>query len=42
VEFIGVQDSFGISAESYEPLLARYGLTAAAVAGAVKRLLAAA
>jgi transketolase len=40
VEFIGVQDSFGISAESYEPLLSRYGLTAAAVAGAVKRLLA--
>lgn len=42
VEFIGVQDSFGISAESYEPLLARYGLTAAAVAGAVKRLVVAA
>jgi transketolase len=42
VEFVGVQDSFGISAESYEPLLSRFGLTAEAVAGAVKRLLAAA
>jgi transketolase len=42
VEFIGVQDSFGISAESYEPLLSRYGLTAAAVSEALKRLLASA
>ncbi len=40
VEFIGVPDSFGVSSESYEPLLSRFGLTAAAVAGAVKRLLA--
>ena len=39
VEFIGVQDSFGLSAESYEILLRHFGLTAAAVADAVKRLL---
>jgi transketolase len=42
VEFIGVQDSFGISAESYEPLLSRYGLTAGAITEALKRLLASA
>jgi transketolase len=39
VEFIGVQDSFGLSAENYEILLRRFGLTAAAVADAVKGLL---
>jgi transketolase len=39
VEFIGVQDSFGLSAENYEILLRHFGLTAAAVADAVKRLL---
>jgi len=39
VEFVGVPDSFGISAESYDGLLARFGLTAQAVAAAVKALL---
>jgi transketolase len=39
VEFIGVQDSFGLSAENYEILLRHFGLTAAALADAVKRLL---
>ena len=39
VEFIGVEDSFGRSAENYEILLQRFGLTAAAVADAVKGLL---
>ena len=39
VEFIGVEDSFGLSAENYEILLRRFGLTAAAVADAVKGLL---
>jgi transketolase len=39
VEFVGVRDSFGVSAENYEILLRHYGLTAAAVAEAVKRLL---
>ena len=39
VEFVGVRDSFGASAENYELLLRHYGLTADAVAGAVERLL---
>jgi transketolase len=39
VEFVGIPDSFGISAEGYDGLLARYGLTAAAIAAAVKTLL---
>jgi transketolase len=39
VEFVGVQDRFGVSAENYEILLQHYGLTAAAVASAVRRLL---
>ena len=39
VEFVGVRDSFGASAENYEILLRHYGLTADAVADAVKRLL---
>jgi len=39
VEFVGIPDSFGISAEGYDGLLARYGLTAAAIAAAVKSLL---
>jgi transketolase len=42
VEFVGVQDSFGQSAENYEILLQHFGLTAAAVADAVRRLLQAA
>jgi len=39
VEFVGVQDSFGQSAENHEVLLRHFGLTAAAVADAVRRLL---
>jgi len=39
VEFVGVPGSFGISAESYDGLLARFGLTAQAVAAAVKAVL---
>jgi len=39
VEFVGVQDSFGRSAENYEVLLQHFGLTAAAVTNAVERLL---
>ncbi len=39
VEFVGVQDSFGRSAESYEALLRHFGLTADAVIDAVERLL---
>jgi transketolase len=42
VEFVGVQDSFGRSAENYEILLQHFGLTADAVADAVERLLQAA
>ena len=42
VDFVGVQDSFGRSAENYEILLQHFGLTAAAVADAVERLLRAA
>jgi transketolase len=40
VEFVGVRDSFGASAENYEILLNHYGLTARAVTEAVRRLLA--
>ncbi len=39
VEFVGVKDSFGLSAENYEILLQHYGLTTAAVTQAAKRLL---
>jgi transketolase len=39
VEFVGVPDSFGISAEGYNELLAFFGLTSGAVANAVKTLL---
>ena len=39
VEFVGVPDSFGISAEGYDDLLAHFGLTSDAVARAVKTLL---
>jgi transketolase len=39
VEFVGVPDSFGISAEAYEPLLAHFGLTADAISKAVRMLL---
>ena len=39
VEFVGIPDSFGISAESYDVLLAHFGLTSEAVSQAVKTLL---
>jgi len=39
VEFVGVQDRFGQSAENHEVLLRHFGLTTAAVADAAKRLL---
>ncbi|MFP5204922.1 MAG: transketolase family protein, partial [Acidobacteriota bacterium] len=39
VEFVGIPDSFGLSAENYNDLLARFGLTSDAVASAVRALL---
>ena len=39
VEMIGIHDSFGLSAESYDALLEHFGLTAEAVASAVRKLL---
>jgi transketolase len=39
VEFVGIPDSFGISAEGYEDLLAHFGLTADAISKAVTTLL---
>ncbi len=39
VELVGVPDSFGISAEGYDDLLKRFGLTSEAVAMAAKLLL---
>jgi transketolase len=39
VEFVGIPDSFGISAESYDELLAHFGLTADVIFQAVKTLL---
>jgi transketolase len=39
VEFVGIADSFGISAEGYDDLLAHFGLTAGAVSKAVRTLL---
>jgi transketolase len=39
VEFVGIPDRFGISAEGYDGLLARYGLTSQAIAAAAKTLL---
>ena len=39
VEFVGVPDSFGTSAQGYEELLARYGLTSNAIAEAVRAIL---
>jgi transketolase len=39
VEFVGIPDSFGISAEGYDNLLAHFGLTSGAVSEAVKMLL---
>lgn len=39
VEFVGVEDSYGCSAEEYEGLLRRYGLTADAVKAGVLKFL---
>ena len=39
IEFVGVKDSFGTSALSYEELLNHYGLTADAIKDAVKVVL---
>jgi transketolase len=39
VEFVGIRDTFGVSAKNYDELLERYGLTADAVAEAVKKVL---
>jgi transketolase len=38
IEFIGVQDRFGISARDYDEILEHFGLTAAAIARAVEGL----
>jgi transketolase len=39
LEFVGIQDSFGMSAYNYEELLAHYGLTSEAILEAVKQVL---
>jgi transketolase len=39
VEFVGIADRFGISAERYDCLLERYGLTSEAVAATAKTIL---
>jgi transketolase len=39
LEMIGLRDSFGLSAESYDALLEHFGLTAQAIALAVQRIL---
>ena len=39
VEFVGIQDTFGISAEGYEELLTHFNLTADAVANTARKLL---
>ncbi len=39
VEFVGMPDSFGISAKSYDDLLAYFGLTSEAISNAVRTLL---
>ncbi len=39
VEFVGIQDSFGISAEGYDQLLTHFGLTADAIFNTAKTLL---
>jgi transketolase len=39
VEFVGIPDSFGLSAESYDGLLAHFGLTSEAISKAVKTIL---
>jgi transketolase len=39
VELVGIRDSFGLSAENYDALLEHFGLTAAAIASAVRKIL---
>ncbi|MBN1580395.1 MAG: transketolase family protein [Anaerolineae bacterium] len=39
VEFVGIRDSFGLSAENYEAILGHFGLTAEAIASAVLHIL---
>jgi transketolase len=39
VEFVGIPDQFGVSAEGYDGLLARYGLTSIAIAETARTLL---
>jgi transketolase len=39
VEFVGIPDSFGISAESYDDLLAHFGLTSEAISETARTLL---
>ena len=39
VEFLGVKDSFGTSAENYDLILEKYGLTSKAIAESVRSLL---
>lgn len=39
IEFVGIEDRFGTSARNYDELLQSYGLTAEAIAGAVRKLL---
>jgi transketolase len=39
LELVGIRDSFGLSAENYDALLVHFGLTAEAVAAAVRRIL---
>jgi transketolase len=39
VELVGIKDSFGLSAASYDEILEHFGLTAPAIAGAATRLL---
>ncbi len=41
IEFVGIQDAFGTSAQGYEELLKHYGLTADAIVCAVKKSIAA-
>ena len=40
LEFVGVQDRFGLSAADYDGLLEHFGLTAAAIEGTVRSMLA--
>jgi transketolase len=40
VEFVGIQDSFGVSAKNYDELLEKYELTAEAIARAVRKVVA--